>query len=1533
MKKLLLLLVCFVGIAAQAKKVTEQEAFQKAHQFMEGMQIKHSNMRRAPQKDSANAAYYVFNVEDNSGFVIVSGDDRVPDILGYSDHGNLDIETAPCNLKWWLSYYCHVINSLDEKAAAQTRNIRRTPSDPKAEIAPMLTTTWGQNWPYYNQCPSLEGQQCVTGCVATAMAQVINYHRWPEEQTGEIVSYTTTTNNIFLDKLDPTSFPWENMTDDDIARLMRYCGQAVGMDYGIGESSAYDVRIPGALIGKFGYDNGTRIVYCNGYNSTTWEDLMYNELKAGRPVIYGGQSGSGGHSFILHGYKDGRFYINWGWDGWYDGYFELSLLNPMGDNYGKDQTAVIGIQKSIGGSIAETPKVTVTKLELMSDEVVTRPSASDNFAVSLSCQLQHSFGETTTAQTGYAICQGSEHLQVVGTESAEFVPGQAVTKESTIRFGASMLDGTYRIAPVYRENESSGWIADEGTNYRYIEATISNNALTVNKMPDAAHDERLVYEIIDDNHVSVAPANTSIEGNIVIPPMVIMDDKEYFVSEFAFRGFEGCRFITSISLPATMNMNQYGVFSGCESLNSINVEPNNSLLYSEDGVLFFRHPSYEDGVILYCYPAGKKGERYEVPSTVIDIGDWSFIGNNHLKLVSLSSAVYLIGQYAFANCTSLESINFPEGLTTISYNAFQGCSSLNEIVLPQSLFTLCGNAFADCISLMTVTSKHVTPLAISADTFSPETYEKASLVIPKGRLLYYQSANGWNQFSNMIETEFEDVIVSDDPFDNLNEKQMILGFYADNNEGKPFGGKRSGVYKAAIKFEKSRISPFIGNQITHVRFALADVNISDLKLWISSSLNGEYLYSQAIDDVKEGWNTIKLEVPFDITSDSICIGYEFYQSNGGYPIFATWGQDVENNAEGAGYIYGPYQVDGSSSWDYIYFMNDSRAAVCLQAIVEGESLPAYDMRPVEFNGLRQCYGENRVEGWGWANVKNCGKQAISEAVIGFQIDEETPSFYHYTKGLSSQAFDEGGMIQFTFGNEIKTGKHQAKVFISEINGIKPLYTQDDTLSLSFVVVGDTIPKQKYLYEHYTATWCPYSANSLYETLDAAIEKRDDISLVRIHIDDELSCDACTELGVLQRFIPAYSIDRGAYVGATYVAGAQGLFSDFPENEYVKHIPAVADINIEAAYSQNGTVTIRVSGSRTSDYKLVAEKACLSVMLTEDRLQSAQASGDGYIEGFCNNNVLRACVSDIWGDVLDWDGDKFEKIYNVRFDNSWKRENMHVVAFLANPFTGHNYDDLHVINCNDFDLRDAELMESPITPGDVTGSGTVDVQDATIVVNYILGTENSDDYDYDAADMNGDGEVDVFDVTAIINVIMSGNSNPAFTRSITRQHEALETVSLTAEGNDLLLDINNANRFTSFQFDVEVPQGVDLFGVEWNDATDHLLQFAQTGTNRYTVVALSMNSQPLPVMSDGLLKLRLSGTGNGDVVISNILFVTPQGEAARFGNSSLNIETGIHGVTYTRGEQIFDLSGRRLNMKRGQLGKGIYMIDNKKVVIQ
>ena len=324
MRRLLLsLLGVIVSIASvNAGKVTEQQALQKAQQFMKGKKLTSANTKALSRSDQPEAtdAFYIFNAENKGGFVIVSGDDRTVEILGYSDHGELIVDKAPCNVKWLLECYKHVLDSLalEPKVKAWTRN--SSPS--RTAIEPLIKTQWGQGAPYNNMCPEIDGQKCVTGCVATAMAQIINYHQWPQGYTSGISAYTTGTNGISMPQLDPTSFNWNEMTDDEIARLMLYCGQSVNMDYDIYTSGAGNPE--SVFKDIFGYSKAVAGTLGVNFSPSHWEEVLYNDLENGRPVYYSGSNSLGGHAFVVDGYKDGLFHINWGWDGDGDGYFLIT---------------------------------------------------------------------------------------------------------------------------------------------------------------------------------------------------------------------------------------------------------------------------------------------------------------------------------------------------------------------------------------------------------------------------------------------------------------------------------------------------------------------------------------------------------------------------------------------------------------------------------------------------------------------------------------------------------------------------------------------------------------------------------------------------------------------------------------------------------------------------------------------------------------------------------------------------------------------------------------------------------------------------------------------------------------------------------------------------------------------------------------------------------------------------------------------------------------------------------------------------------
>lgn len=309
--------------------------------------------------------YYVFE-NKQSGFVIISADDVAVPVLGYADSGRWDAATMPPDMKWWLEQYGREI----ESAAAAT--VSTAPAAvSRAYVAPLVKTLWNQDAPYNGMCPAVSGTTTYTGCVATAMAQVLKVHDWPATGKGS-QSYTWNRQTISLD-FSTVTFDWDNMLDsytaratdaqkNAVAQLMYACGVSVKMSFGTDQSGALVTDIAPALVNNFDYDPSIAMAAREFYGITEWEDLVYGELSAGRPVIYSGSGADGGHCFVCDGYNDGFFHFNWGWGGISDGFFRLSALNPgaqgIGGNtsgFNDGQIIIYNIKKPVDGSAESTP--------------------------------------------------------------------------------------------------------------------------------------------------------------------------------------------------------------------------------------------------------------------------------------------------------------------------------------------------------------------------------------------------------------------------------------------------------------------------------------------------------------------------------------------------------------------------------------------------------------------------------------------------------------------------------------------------------------------------------------------------------------------------------------------------------------------------------------------------------------------------------------------------------------------------------------------------------------------------------------------------------------------------------------------------------------------------------------------------------------------------------------------------------------------------------------------------------------------------
>ena len=487
---LFLLLTAVMGTWAQ--NVTPEQAKQIAAQFLQGKRTDKSS-KRAPGQNELKTAV-VFNAKDTSGqpylyavtdtrqsgFVLVSGDERFNAVLGYSDVSNFDEQNMPDNMRVFLQGY------IDEMKYLESINYQPTKAAPRrsmSNVGVLMTTTWSQRAPYNNQCPLDNSQRSATGCVATAMAQVVNYHiqndHGPAATIAEIPGYTIPNTTITVSAIPSgTAIPsktllldsYDNNAGTDaqktaVAQLMLYCGTSVQMKYSSGSSGTQTAYVANALINYFGFDNTTRFVRRIDYSYADWVDLIYNEVAASRPVVLGAGRAAGGHAFVADGFDatNTLFHINWGWGGYLDDYFALSVLNPDDagqtgaaagtDGYTIDQQAIVGIQHVGASGTTDPASLTMDSYRVAGTDI---HFSAGNLT-----------GTTNSFDIGVGVYDGSSITLFKLIASQSIPTGSAFPDVSASAICADFANQTRKLIPMSRVSGTSTWIpgADPDINY------------------------------------------------------------------------------------------------------------------------------------------------------------------------------------------------------------------------------------------------------------------------------------------------------------------------------------------------------------------------------------------------------------------------------------------------------------------------------------------------------------------------------------------------------------------------------------------------------------------------------------------------------------------------------------------------------------------------------------------------------------------------------------------------------------------------------------------------------------------------------------------------------------------------------------------------------------------------------------------------------------------------------------------------------------------------------------------------------------
>ena len=816
-----------------ADHVSKMEALKKAEALMPGKKFEMEKFSTPSDGKAAEEPFYIFNVSHGGGYVLVSAEDQTTAILGYSTNGNIDLDDIPDNVRYWLDYYAAEINAVKEgrlKASPDRSQATR------ANIEPLMKTKWNQDEPYNLMCPDGKGvdwnaegydagNRCVSGCVATAVAQVMYYHRWPLEPTTDIPSYWSNRLKVTLNALPPTTFDWNSMklsysksetgvAADAVAELMRYVGQGLYMNYGTADNGGSGANIYNdVMVNCFNYSKKIHSKDRNCYTTTQWENMVYEELRNNRPVPYGGFAEDGsGHQFVCDGYQDGLFHLNWGWGGSLDGFFILSIADPDGEQGIGGSTGAFKLKQDavfyFMPAAADEEEVPIVK---SSDGIInatlstyTRDQASEDFSdvtVPLSCEFWYSYIPTSTynIEVGWGLYRDEELLQCIGSDSGTIDMRELTNPNKQfqiikaddfqVSFGANLPDGKYQLRQIFRKADSNeAWTLMDNYGIYYLVAEISGNSLTV-RPANITTESFLVNDITlsdeptvgMDLDVTVNITNTSDLNRENIRLWTApqgTSDWTKVVGQTAYLGPGETGDVNLRFQPAAAGALTLKVTTGASE----------EALYTRDFTVAEVVEVTVDDFVFTCIPAYRRaiiksgGDDKTKPSLTIP---------TTVTASNTECRVKAIGDRAFYGWENITSLVIPEGIESIGNRSFMLCSSLTRLILPSTLKSIDEKAFFRIDPLSEVVSNVQVPFAIGNNTFKRYDFDigaiipsEATLYVPIGTKEAYEAITGWSVFKGIGEINLTNGDANGDGSENMTDAvdaiSYLLGQTPDN---------------------------------------------------------------------------------------------------------------------------------------------------------------------------------------------------------------------------------------------------------------------------------------------------------------------------------------------------------------------------------------------------------------------------------------------------------------------------------------------------------------------------------------------------------------------------------------------------------------------------------------------------------------------------------------------------------------------------------------------------------------------------------
>lgn len=711
---LLVLLLALGYSPLQAKRITQWQAQQQAYSFWgKQMPQKAKAKSRTATTASPSDAYYVFN-NDAGGFVIIAGDDAVTPVLGYTSTGSFDAENLPDGLKDLLKSYERQIAALGDSYQANQTATRAAFTGEKL----LNTAKWNQIAPFNKYTPN----SYVTGCVATAGAIVMKHHGYPAKGTG---SHSYTWNGKTLTANFELGYDWANMPAqyngndaafDGVARLMADLGVAVEMQYNKDGSGAYIGDLVTALQKYYGYSKLSHLMAIEDVGAEAWNGRLREEIDANRPVLYAASDPArGGHAFVIDGYKDESFSVNWGWGGYCDGFYQIGALNPesagmpTGDKYNVGQSAVFGMEPSGGTEKVSTMgfKKLTNQLQTLNMNItdVKKGQRGTIFSAPIGNTGDHNFNGEIAVALMNAKGEIRETVTRQPFKLTDFAPGYYYTSLSF------SIESTVDAEP----GDYLAMVAKEGSE-EYIE--LYDPDFERKRLPATGY-KPLTYEIRTKvgEGATIKQAETwyNPSTNFYNGKPVIGANYCYYLTLDA--GIANCCVELNGKLVNDINL-------GTESPNSFRgIEP----VYTLE-VKTYRNYQEKD-ITINLTGAGtlkqalaKENPDYFVYRNIkvngeIDKRDFDELASHYFKSIDLSGAKVvaydgykadMVPDYAFEANEYLESFKMPACVKELGFNAFRA-TMLKEIDLPETIEEFGRNTFNACFYLTDVYMRHKEP--------------------------------------------------------------------------------------------------------------------------------------------------------------------------------------------------------------------------------------------------------------------------------------------------------------------------------------------------------------------------------------------------------------------------------------------------------------------------------------------------------------------------------------------------------------------------------------------------------------------------------------------------------------------------------------------------------------------------------------------------------------------------------------------------------------------------------------------------------